>query len=144
MRHIQSFLAVAIFFAAIPVTGALATPLERGSKGLLPIAITLKNEGGKPIACGATLAHWYSQPLGAVKPGGALHAVLWQKQKTGAVYLLNQIEDRMPVERLWCGLADQSWQTRAEVSFERKAGVRIGSIIMTCASEAGGVRCRQD
>ncbi|MDH6264855.1 hypothetical protein M2360_000236 [Rhizobium sp. SG_E_25_P2] len=143
MRYIQFFVAASVVCAAFSASGAYATPLERGSKGLSPLLITMKNDGARPIACGATLAHWYSQSLGTVKPGAVLHAKLWQKQQTGAVFLLNQIEDRMPVERIWCGLAGQSWQTRAEISFERKAGVKISPIVMTCVSSSDGLRCSQ-
>lgn len=141
MRYIPFAIAAVV---SLQAQFALATPLERGANGLSEISVTMKNASETPIACGATLAHWYSQPIGTVQPGADLRATLWQNQQTGAVYLLNQLEDRMPVERLWCGVAGKSWETRSEITFERRAGVRVESIVMTCASQPLDFRCRQD
>lgn len=141
MGYSQFAIATAVFLQA---QLAFATPLERGASGLSEISVTIKNASEMPIACGATLAHWYSQPIGTVQAGADLRATLWQNQSTGAVYLLNQLEDRMPVERLWCGVAGQSWETRSEITFERRAGVRVEAIVMTCASKSDELLCRQD
>lgn len=141
MRYIQLAVATVV---SLQAQFALATPLERGASGLSEISVTMTNASETPIACGATLAHWYSQPIGTVQPGADLHATLWQNQSTGAVYLLNQLEDRMPVERLWCGVAGKSWQTRSEITFERRAGVRVEAIMMTCISKPHELLCHQD
>lgn len=133
---------VTAFTAAFALAGAAqATQIERGRAGLQEVALTVRNGGQIAIACGATLAHWYAQPIGTAEPGATVTSSLWLNRGTGEVFLLNPSEDRMPVERLWCGRKGQSWATREEIPLARRAGQALPPIHLTCAVTADAVRC---
>lgn len=135
-----TFLAATIFIS----TAANATKLERGREGLTEIAFSVTNSGAEALVCGATLAHWYSQPVGTVAPGATISSTLWLQLETGTVFLLNQIEDRMPVERLWCGREGASWKTRSEVVLERRKGESLKAVRLTCKITEGNTKCARE
>ena len=95
-------------------------PVEYGVDGLVAVPFEAVNAGEKPIACGASLAHWYSLDLGEAAPGDTVVATLWFDPDNGEMYLLNASQDRMAVESLWCGVAGRSWETRSTVALERQ------------------------
>jgi hypothetical protein len=138
---IPAFLVFVGVVVGVSATGANATKIERGRAGLDEIPLAVTNNGKEPISCGATLAHWYSQPIGTVAPGGVMKSSVWLQRETGAVFLLNDLEDRMPVERLWCGRDGQSWATRSEIKLERRRGEAMGPIEVTCAATEGQLGC---
>lgn len=120
---------------------AVATPLERGRAGLEELPVHIHNIGEENLSCGASLAHWYSERLGTVGAGKTLSATLFVKPETGAVFLLNASQDRMPVERLWCGLEGRSWETRREISFERRAGTTAAPVDLDCRATTTETIC---
>ena len=71
-----------------------------------------------------------------------MSATLWYDPKDGTIALLNASLDRMPVQALWCGLAERSWATRAVIGLERKAASLQGPIKVECRPEAGLLACR--
>lgn len=111
---------------------------ERGSDGLEPLVFSVRNQGPAPIACVAAVAHWFALDLGAAAAGEALRIALWRDPRNGTVYALNAEGDRLPIERLWCGIAGRSWATRAELPFADPAAA--GSI--ACGVVAGRLHCR--
>lgn len=138
----KKFVFLALFTAAsLAASNTSATKLERGRVGLDEIPLAVTNAGNEALSCGATLAHWYSQPIGTVAPGGVMKSSLWLQRETGAVFLLNQLEDRMPVERLWCGKDGQSWATRSEIPLQRRRGEAVGTIAVTCEINAEQIGC---
>ncbi len=122
------------------VAGA-AEPAARGSAGLSPLAVSVRNTGSEPVACGAAVAHWFSVELGTAAAGATVTIPLWRDPATGAVFTLNPSQDRLPIERLWCGLEGRSWATRSEVTLPRKPGA-ADDISLACAPEAGRLACR--
>ncbi|NDL65449.1 hypothetical protein [Acerihabitans arboris] len=92
--------------------------------------------------CEATTAHWYSVPLGGIAPGATLSTGLWKNVGGGEVVILNSQQDRMPVQRLWCGEEGRSWQTRREVALSTRGGEKPLSIALDCAGGAGRILCR--
>ena len=118
-----------------------AEPAARGSAGLLPLAVAVRNTGGEPIACGAAVAHWFSVELGGGATGETVTIPLWRDPATGAVFTLNPSQDRLPIERLWCGLAGRSWATRSEIALPRHAGP-ADDIAVACAPEGERLACR--
>jgi hypothetical protein len=138
---IPAFLVLAAATVILPAAAANATKIERGRIGLDEIPLAVTNDGKEAISCGATLAHWYSQPIGTVAPGAVMNSRVWLQRETGAVFLLNDLEDRMPVERLWCGKDGQSWATRSEIKLERRRGEMMGPIAVTCAAIEGQFGC---
>lgn len=64
-----------IFMALTSATAASAndTPTAlRGTAGLAPVPVEIRNETSLPIACAASIAHWYSAELGRAGPGETL------------------------------------------------------------------------
>ncbi|MCA0042478.1 hypothetical protein [Celeribacter litoreus] len=135
-NFIRIFSSVAFFaagtFSAV-AQGHGPTP-ERGTDGLSPVAFEIENTGELPLSCTVKLAHWYSLELGLAAHGVTLSATLWSNAETGEVFFLNPIGDQMPVERLWCGLAGRSWDTRFEMPLIRRAGIAEEDLIFSCAT----------
>ncbi|XBS68700.1 hypothetical protein ABK905_19100 [Acerihabitans sp. KWT182] len=129
-----------VFTAAVHAGEQVASP--RGSRGLLPFSLTVGNDGTYALDCQATTAHWYSVTLGQVDAGKQLSARLWKDPASGEVIILNHHQDRMPVQRIWCGAAGQSWQTRSEVRLPTERQQPPQSIAMICAYRVGPIDCR--
>lgn len=142
MRLISSIIVLAITTGIAGSAGAV--PLERGRAGLVEVPVRVHNGGATALACEANLAHWYSERLGGVAPGETLTTTLFVKPETGAVFLLNASEDRMPVERLWCGLDGRSWETRAEISLERKADTVVSAVGLDCRADGAETVCTRE
>lgn len=140
MRMKGLLLSAFIFIAAAGHAAQPAMP-QRGIQGLLPFAVGIKNSGVSPLDCQVTTAHWYSVALGLVSHGRALTAPLWKDLASGEVFILNRHQDRMPVQRFWCGIAGQSWQTRYEVSLPNRRALRPHDILLACADHGGSVQC---
>ena len=137
----------ALLFAAMPVGAAALASEEmaavvRGTEGLVDVPFSATNQGPGDITCAVALAHWYSLDLGRAAPGGRVEASLWFDPKDGTVALLNGLNDRMPVQELWCGVAGRSWSTRTLIDLERKAGGAPAPIRITCRPEAQRLACR--
>lgn len=111
---------------------------ERGTDGLTALRMDIVNTGELAISCNANLAHWYSLELGRVAHGMQLSAPLWVNPETAAVFVLNPIGDQMPVERLWCGVAGRSWETRFEMPLARTAGSQVIDLLYDCAAWPAG------
>jgi len=127
-------------FGALLLAAGGADGAERGSAGLAPLAVVVANDAGTEIACAAAVAHWYSVDLGAAPAGGTVRMALWRDAATGAVFALNAVGDRLPIERLWCGLAGRTWATRTEIALPKHAGA-TADVSIACT---GGERldCR--
>ena len=122
-------------------TASGTEPAARGSAGLSPLAVSLRNAGREPISCGASVAHWYSVELGGAATGEAVTIPLWRDPANGAVFTLNPSEDRLPIERLWCGLSGRSWATRFEIPLPRRPGP-ADDIALSCTAGAERLACR--
>ena len=83
--------------AYVPYSG-----IVRGTEDADPVEVSVANETQAPLDCQAALAHWYSDELGRIAPGGELTLTLWHDDETGVLNLLNAGGDRMPVEAVWC------------------------------------------
>lgn len=137
IRIFTAALFVAIGTAPAVAQGHGPTP-DRGTEGLESVAFSIENTGELPLSCNVKLAHWYSLELGQAAHGVTLSATLWSNPEDGAVFLLNPIGDQMPVERLWCGVAGRSWETRFEMPLKRRAGEAENDMILSCAAEPAG------
>lgn len=135
-------LAVVLLFSIDTGAARSTHPVERGMEGLAKIPFEARNDGAEPIACGVSLAHWYSLDLGEAAPGAVINATLYVDPETGEVFLLNASEDRMAVESLWCGIAGRSWATRNAIALDRRAGDVPAPIRLVCAAEGGRLICR--
>ncbi|WP_413203409.1 hypothetical protein [Rhodospirillum sp. A1_3_36] len=115
---------------------------ERGTAGLTAAPLEIDNHTGKVVACFVSLAHWYSMDLGSLTAGERITVPLWVEEDTGTVFLLNDQEDRMPLDNMWCGLGGEAWETRAVIALERRAGVAAQPGQVVCAVEGEGLVCR--
>src|SRR5689334_11979037 len=103
------------FGVALSLVSSGAFAAERGNAGLIEMPFVALNAAGGEMSCSVALAHWYSAELGKAAPGEKISASFWRDPKTGALYLLNDIGDRMVVQMTWCGFAGRSWETRSVV-----------------------------
>ncbi|GAB4064649.1 hypothetical protein KHC28_12160 [Ancylobacter sonchi] len=110
--------------------------VERGVEGLVAVTFHIENATRRPITCSAAIAHWYSAKIGMLSPGGRFDAKFWSKPATGEVFLLNDKQDRMPIQRLWCGFAGADVSTRSEIALARRAGAAEPAIDLVCVSRA--------
>jgi hypothetical protein len=120
---------------------ATAEQAATGSAGLSALMVDVRNTGSAPIACAAAVAHWFSLDLGTADAGGTVTIGLWRDPANGAVFALNPSQDRLPVERLWCGLAGRSWATRAEIALPRQPGP-ADDIAVACTVVGDRLACR--
>lgn len=135
----KSIMAVLII-AIGPVVAAAAEEapaVVRGTDGLAPVSFEARNETAGPIACGAAIAHWYSLELGRADPGRSVRTTLWSDPRTGAVFALNDLKDRMPVAGLWCGLAGRDVSTGARIALQRRSGAPEPAVAVACRQGAG-------
>jgi hypothetical protein len=131
---------------AISVAGAAAAeeaePVARGAAALLALPFAAKNGSVGRIVCSAALAHWYSVEFGTAASGESVQATLWYDPRSGATFVLNALEDRMPIQALWCGLAGHAWATRAAIELPQRAGTAPTPLRLTCTQAGGGLACR--
>jgi hypothetical protein len=89
------------------------------------ISVEVKNRSGRPIACSAQLAHWFSTELGSAAPDGAISAGFMSDPATGTVFILNDPGERIPVEAAWCGFSGKEWETRSQLNFTEADEIHI-------------------
>jgi hypothetical protein len=112
--------------------------IVRGTEGADPVEVSVTNETGVSLDCQAALAHWYSDELGRIAPGGELTLTLWLDRQTGVLNLLNTIGDRMPVEAVWC--ANDTARTR--LTLPMAAGTSQVAFRFSChARDDQSLRC---
>jgi hypothetical protein len=131
---------------AISVAGAAAAekaePVARGTAALLALPFAAKNGSAGCIVCSAELAHWYSVEFGTAASSESVQATLWYDPRSGATFVLNALEDRMPIQALWCGLAGHAWATRAAIELPQRAGTAPTPLRLICTQAGGGLVCR--
>lgn len=120
-----------------------ATVVERGTEGLDPVPFRIGNRTDTALACGASIAHWYSTEIGQAPPGGTVTATFWSDRANGTVFILNEHEDRMPVLAVWCGEAGADVTTGHQIRLQRRAGSVEPAIALVCTWEnAKPLDCR--
>ncbi|MDQ3558072.1 MAG: hypothetical protein M3453_02585 [Pseudomonadota bacterium] len=112
-----------------------------GRHGLAPFRFEAGNAGVEPIACGASVAHWFSLELGRADPGRAVATELWSEPASGAVFAINASGDRMAVEALWCGFEGRAWETAAHIALKRRAETPAPDIRVICRAAGSRLSC---
>ncbi|MBB3772588.1 hypothetical protein FHS55_003209 [Angulomicrobium tetraedrale] len=146
-RMLKFFIAVILILLpsmALPAQAEEVLVVERGVEGLVAVPFRIANDTDRPVACAAAIAHWYSAQIGTAAPHGRLEASLWSKPASGEVFLLNATQDRMPVQRLWCGYVGEDVSTRSEIALARRAGAPEPAIDLVCGRDGGttALACR--
>ncbi|WP_442578429.1 hypothetical protein ACSBOB_23245 [Mesorhizobium sp. ASY16-5R] len=141
------------FFATMAVAGLLVQTIgahavelrhitvRTGVDGLHPAPIAVTNSTAAPIVCVAQLAHWYSAVVAQAGPGASTRIALWQDPSTGAFVALNDKQENMPVEALWCGFEGRSYETRAALPLDRGQPAAATPRSVACLEEAGRLAC---
>jgi hypothetical protein len=115
----------------------------KGKQGVNPLQLIIFNDTGLSMTCTAMLAHWFSVDLGKAKPGEHLEHVIWHNPKTGVINLMNQTNDRMPLEAIWCGAILDLSATRTRIPLPIFAGTVPLRIIRICHTKNGRWKCNQ-
>jgi hypothetical protein len=113
--------------------------VRKGTEGLDPAPVTVTNRTANPIVCIAEIAHWYSAELARVPAATDAPIGLWRDPSDGAYVALNDKQENMPVERLWCGFEGRAYETRGELVLDRAAPPVPRSVV--CREQAGRVVC---
>ncbi|MBL8584487.1 MAG: hypothetical protein JNL61_19970 [Rhizobiaceae bacterium] len=140
-KRFWSFLSTMICVAGPAATVELHhIEVRRGTEGLTSMPLVVANTGMAPISCSAALAHWYSTVLAEIAPGTEATVPLWLDPKSGTITILNDKEENMPVEALYCGIAGRAYETRT-VLVPDTPGSWTGTRKVACAADADRLRC---
>lgn len=112
--------------------------IQRGPEGVNAVVLDIRNESGGSIRCMASLAHWYSASMGEAAPGKTLQTTLWHDPQSGELSLMNDQQDRMPVEALWCGHPPRAYETRSRVKLNNLSGETPNGITLACVDQPDG------
>jgi len=126
------FYAMGACLAATMSAGAVELrPIEvrKGIGGLEPAPLTIVNRSTQPIVCIAEIAHWYSAELARATAGADAAIGLWRDRTDGAFVALNDAEENLPVEKLWCGFEGRSYETRSDLVLDRAAPPTARAIV---------------
>lgn len=116
--------------------------IGHATEGLSPLTLTILNDAGGAIVCTAQLAHWYAADLGRALPGQTVAATLWHNPGDGALALLNDGKDRMPIEAVWCAPAGDAGAPRSRVTLPVAAGPLASDTLVTeCRQGEGRLVC---
>ncbi|MFS2222349.1 hypothetical protein [Pantoea sp. B65] len=140
MRISWLFISAVIFSS--PLMAQETLHVERGTQGLDKFVIAVNNQGAQALSCEVTTAHWYSVALGDIAPGKTLDTALWKNSRSGEVFILNQQQDRMPVQRFWCGQHGASWQTRYQFTLPDRRQQTPHSGQFTCREASNSTQCQ--
>ena len=105
------------------------------------VQFSVTNTGAEALECAASIAHWFSEELGEIAPGATLEFSFGYDLPSGTIFRLNERDDEMAVQRIWCGNSGAAWETRAELPMQREAGAAAGAVVLNCAAAAGKTRC---
>lgn len=115
--------------------------VRTGTDGLVRAVLSVSNVGTDPLSCTAQLAHWYSSELAIVGPGETARIDLWIDPDTGTVALLNDRQENMPVEALWCGIEGRAYETRAALTLDGGRTAEAAARAVRCDGASGRVVC---
>lgn len=115
--------------------------IRHGVDGLSPVEFVASNASDRRIECAASVAHWYAVDLGAADPGQAVRATIWVDPDTGLAALINETGHQMPIESLWCGLADRAASTAASIAPPNHRGAPPERLAVTCRTAGERLAC---
>lgn len=137
-------LAVLSFVVLATSAGAVelrSIEVRRGTDGLVSVPLSLANTTDAPIVCIGELAHWYSKELARAEAGATARIALWFDPPTGTYTVLNDADENMPVEALWCGVAGRTYETRSVIALDRGLDSPPDALAFTCAISDERLSC---
>ncbi|MEQ8966681.1 MAG: hypothetical protein RID91_12710 [Azospirillaceae bacterium] len=107
--------------------------------------VVIVNDGPAPLACRATVAHWFSRDFGTIQPGERRTIPVAADPTTGTVHVFNGRGEALPLEIFYCGPAGEAWQGRA--SLDLRAALTGGgavpeSVRYRCTASPARADCR--
>lgn len=139
VRHI--LLAILAFTPPANAVELHHVTVRTGTDGLDPVPLTVSNGSPEALSCNADFAHWYSAEIATAPSGGNADIDLWFDPKTGTYTILNDSQENLPVERLWCGFAGRAYATRAQIALDRGAQVSVAPLHISCVEATGRLVC---
>jgi hypothetical protein len=104
------------------------------------LAIDVRNRAHVTLECHAVAGHWYGFDFGTIPAGATTRIVFGLDRGSGTVSLPNSLNQRLPIQYVYCGRAGDAWHTRADLPLRRLAdGARPA--IITCRDSGAGVAC---
>ncbi|HVY98124.1 MAG TPA: hypothetical protein VHA35_01390 [Dongiaceae bacterium] len=127
--------------------GALALALAgcaAASGGDPTVAVSLRNDGTRPMQCRIQFGHWVDRDLGVLAPGAGTRFEIQQQPKDGALYVMRDDgQRRMMIENIFCNAPDDLQATVGQVDLAPARVARMHGIEARCAlpAAAGRVQC---
>ncbi|MFK5979424.1 MAG: hypothetical protein QM488_11105 [Rhizobiaceae bacterium] len=115
--------------------------VRTGTEGLIKVPFSITNATSKPISCIGELAHWYSTEVAKISDDSTTKFDLWFDLKTGTLTLLNEHDENMPVESLWCGFTGRAYATRSRLNLVRREGKAPETVQLSCRENDGRLLC---
>ena len=115
--------------------------VRKGTKGLNAAPVSIVNATGAGVSCVGELAHWYSAELAVVAAGETAVIDLWHDPETGTFTALNDKQENMPVDSLWCGVTGKAYETRSLIVLPRQTG-KAPPIGLTCSMGENHLACQ--
>ena len=143
MVPVLRFLALALLAAPAWADEGAYVPyagIVFGTEGTVPIDLHVVMVG-TPLACEASLAHWYSAPLTA-GPDNVVEATLWHERQTGALNLLAPDGARMPIEAIRCGPRGRVHAQGSNLALPIVAGEAPMRLDFICGWDANRLVCQ--
>lgn len=132
---VRTVLAVMLATAALPTIAA-------GPGVMTAITLVIGNGADASLRCNAVLAHFMSEELGTIEPGGEREIALRREPESGLLALSPREGRDVPLENIQCGLAGD-WSASArelpltllrdEPAQDFRAGCRLSDGRVACA-----------
>ena len=121
---------------AAGVAIALLASLAARAADPQPLDLRIRNDTATPLRCVMLLAHWYSEDLDPIGPGGVGSLALESGLPDGTVVRRNSLGRAMAVEGLQCLSGDAGTAERAAVPLDalRRA---TGALLIGCRRATG-------
>lgn len=116
--------------------------VRTGTAGLTPVPLDVTNASEASLLCIGELAHWYSTEVARIETGATVRVDLWFDPKFGTYTLLNDSDENMPLEALWCGRAGRAYETRGRILLDRSPDRVPDALTLACTLLDGQVRCK--
>lgn len=135
---------LAILLSTISAGAVELRPVKvtRGTHGLTHVPVDVTNAGTEALTCTIQLAHWYSAAIVDTAPGASAHIDLWFAPASGTYLILNDKQDNMPVESLWCGIAGRAYETRAAIALDRQSRTAPAARKISCSVSGSHLSCK--
>jgi hypothetical protein len=119
--------------------GACAT----ASAGDPTVAVSLRNDGARPMQCRIQFGHWTARDLGVLAPGVSTRFEIQQQPKDGALYIERDDGQRkMMIENDFCHAPEDQQATVGQVDLTPARSARASEIDAGCAlPQTGHAQC---